>query len=67
MGNCGPKRGLAAPSSPSESGSSGSQHDSTGSKFHEVRESSEDRLNSTTRGDHPNDEDEEGECDLEQY
>ena len=59
------------PSSPSESGSSGSQHSAgahnTGSKFHEVQESSEDRLNSTTRGDHPSDEDEQGECDLEQY
>ena len=59
------------PSSPSRSGSSGSQHGagalSTSSKLLEVRESSEVKLNSTTRGDYPDDEDKERECDLEQY
>ena len=59
------------PSSPSESGSSGSQHGagalSTSSKLLEVREPSEGRLNSTSRGDYPDDEDKQKACDLEQY
>ena len=58
-------------SSPSESGSSGSQHSAgahnTGRKFHDVQESSKDRLNSTTRGEYPDHEDYDEALGLEQY
>ena len=59
------------PSSPSGSGSSGSQHSagaqSTGSKGLEVQAPSDTRLNSTTRGAYPDHEDYAEAMGLEQY
>ena len=59
------------PSSPSRSGSLGSQIGagalSTSRELREVREPTEGRLNSTSRGDCPNDSDNEETCEIVQY